>query len=149
MFVQMWCILALSTLTIWAPVCSSPMPRKMSSVRSHWQWTPRRCGRSWMLQRGTTSSSWRWGWSYQIHDITGTLQFEWIKNRGSMWLVSLVEMQVSMKHPYCPPFIGGLVQILPRISGDKTTTRPGGSGWGEVAEGRLLRSSGQCTEVSR
>lgn len=58
-FVQMWCILVLSTLTIWAPVCSSPMPRKMSSVRSHWQWTPRRCGRSWTLQREMTSSWWR------------------------------------------------------------------------------------------
>lgn len=37
-------------------------------------------------------------------------------------------MQVNMKRPSCPPFKGGLVQILPRISGDKTATRPGGSG---------------------
>lgn len=54
-----------------------------------------------------------------------------------------------MKRPSCPPFKGCLVQILPRVSGAKTTARPGGSRWGEAVEGRVLCSSGQCEEVKR
>ena len=63
MCVQMWCTSELSTPTIWVLVCSSRTPRRMCCVRSLWPWTPRRWRRSWRRPRGTTSSSWRYGWS--------------------------------------------------------------------------------------
>lgn len=58
--VQMWCILALSTPTIWALVCSSWMLRRTCCVRSRWPWTLRRWRRSWHLPRGMMSFSWRY-----------------------------------------------------------------------------------------
>lgn len=59
-----------------------------------------------------------------------------------------VELHLNMECPSCPLLKGCLVQILPGFKGDKTTTCPGGSGWGENGEGRLLCSSGQREEIS-